>query len=153
MSQGGLEGKLVARDFWPACKNCRFFEACKVRPLHPAYPHTWHWGKESVSFPEGELVLLSWVGTAAVGAPHTACSAYEVDQRHVTDPLPHHQHYLALEKERQDLDVQLEGLERESVLSKETETLYVQLFQRFTKITEEQRAMRAEAEASKPAAA
>jgi hypothetical protein len=153
MSTGNLEGKLVASDFWPACENCHSFEACKVRPLHPAYPHTWHWGKESASFPEGELVLLSWVGTAAVGAPHTACENYEAGPQHFTAPLPHHQHYLALEKGRQDLDVQLEGLEREGALSKETEALYVQLFRRFTKIIEEQRALRTDAEAGKPAAA
>ena len=142
MSQGGLEGKLVASDFWPACENCRYFEACKGRPLHPAYPHTWHWGKETASFSEGELVLLSWVGTAAVGASHTACGSYAVDSHHFTAPLPHHQHYLALEKERQDLEVQLEKLEQEGALSKEAQSLYEQLFQRFTKIIEEQRTMR-----------
>src|SRR5713226_4697024 len=98
MSTGNLEGKLVASDFWPACENCRYFEACKVRPLHPAYPHTWHWGKETASFSEGELVLLSWVGTAAVGDPHTACTSYEVDPQYAADPLPHHQRYLALEE-------------------------------------------------------
>ena len=135
-------GKLVAHDFWPSCENCRFFDACKVQPRHPAYPHTWHWGKETAPFSEGELVLLSWVGTAAVGDPHTACGSYEVDSHHFTDPLPHHQRYLVLEKERQDLDVQLAGLEREGTLSKETEALYEELFRRFTKIIEEQRTMR-----------
>jgi hypothetical protein len=153
MSHGNLEGKLVARDFWPACENCRLFEACKVRPLHPAYPHTWHWGKETVSFPEGELVLLSWVGTAAIGDPHTGCTSYEVDPKHAVDPLPHHQRYLALERERQDLDVKLERFEKDGTFSKEVERLYEQLFQRFMEITEEQRAVRAEAEASKSAAA
>lgn len=153
MSQGGLEGKLVARDFWPACENCHSFEACKTQPRHPAYPHTWHWGKESVSFPEGELVLLSWVGTAAVGAPHTACENYEAGPQHFTAPLPHHQHYLALEKERQDLDVQLERLEQEGALSKEAQSLYEQKFQRFTEIIEEQRALRGEVVTTKAAAA
>ena len=153
MSKGNLEGKLVARDFWPTCENCRLFAACKVRPLHPAYPHTWHWGKESVSFPEGELVLLSWVGTAAIGDPHTGCTSYEVDPKHATEPLPHHRRYLALEQERQDLDIKLERFEQDGALGKEAERLYERLFQRFMEITEEQRAMRADAEASKPAAA
>jgi hypothetical protein len=44
---GNLEKKLVARDFWPACSNCRHAEACKTHPQHPAYPHTWHWGREA----------------------------------------------------------------------------------------------------------
>jgi len=153
MSHGNLEGKLVARDFWPACENCRLFDACKIQPQHPAYPHTWHWGKEAVSFPEGKLVLLSWVGTAAVGDPHTGCTSYEVDPKHAADPLPHHRCYLALERERQDLDVKLERFEKDGTFSKEVESLYERLFQRFMEITEEQRAMRAEAEASKPAAA
>ena len=153
MSHGNLEGKLVASDFWPACENCRFFEACKVRPLHPAYPHSWHWGKESASFPEGELVLLSWVGAAAVGAPHTACTSCEVDPQHFRNPLPHHQNYLALEKERQDLDAQLERLEQGGALSKEAEALYEQRFQRFMEIGEEQRALREGAGTTKAEAA
>lgn len=153
MSHGNLEGKLVIRDFWPSCENCCRFEACKVRPQHPAYPHTWHWGKETAPFPEGELILLSWVGTTAIGDPHTGCTSYAVDPRHVSDPLAHHQRYLALERERQDLDVKLERFERDGALGKEAARLYERLFQRFLEITAEQRAMRAEAEASKPAAA
>lgn len=153
MSHGNLEGKLVASDFWPSCENCRFFEACKVRPRHPAYPHTWHWGKETAPFSEGELVLLSWVGTAAIGDPHTGCTSYEVDPRHVTKPMAHHRCYLALERERQDLDIELERFEKDGALGKEAERLYERLFQRFREITEEQRAMHADAEASKPAAA
>jgi len=153
MSHGNLEGKLVASNFWPSCETCLSFEVCRVQPRHPAYPHTWHWGKESVSFLEGELVLLSWVGTAAVGDPHTACTSYEVDLRHVTDPLPHHQRYLALEKERQDLDVQLERLEREGALREETAALYEDLFRRFIEIIEEQRALRGQAGTTKVAAA
>ena len=153
MSKGNLEGKLVARDFWPACENCRFFEACKVQPRHPAYPHSWHWGREFASFPEGELILLSWVGTAAIGDPHTGCTSYEVDPQHIAEPLPHHRRYLALEQERQDLDAKLERFEQDGALGKEAERLYERLFQRFREITEEQRALRADAEASKPAAA
>ncbi len=153
MSHGNLEGKLVPRNFWPSCETCRFFTACQVQPRHPAYPHTWHWGKESVSFPEGELVLLSWVGTAAVGAPHTACISYEVDPHHCTEPLPPHRRYLALEHERQSLDGQLERLECEGALSKEVETLYGQLFRRFTVIVDEQRVLRGEADETKATAA
>ena len=153
MSQGGLEGKVVAGNFWPACANCRLFEACKTKPLHPAYPHSWHWGKESVSFPEGELVLLSWVGTAAIGAPHTACESYEVASQHITAPLPHYRHYLALEKERQDLDAALERLEQEGALSKEAEALYDWKFQRFLEIGEAQRTLREGTGTSKAKAA
>jgi hypothetical protein len=152
MSTGNLEGKIVAPDFWPSCETCVFFEACKMQPKHPAYPHTWHWGKETVSFPEGELVLLSWVGTAAIGDPHTACTSYAVDPRHVTEPLAHHQRYLTLERERQDLDVKLERFEKDGTFSKEAERLYEQLFHRFREITKEQRALR-QVEAAKSAAA
>src|SRR5215510_12265079 len=72
---GQLEKQLVARDFWPACSTCRHVEACKTRPQHPAYPHTWHWGKEAVSFPDGELILRSWVGTAAMASRTRAVPA------------------------------------------------------------------------------
>jgi hypothetical protein len=152
MSHGNLAGKLVSREFWPACENCWFCQLCKIQPQHPAYPHTWHWGKETVSFPDGELVLLSWVGTAAVGDPHTACTSYEVDPRQVTEPLTHHNRYLALEQERRDLDARLERLEQEGALSKEAARLYERLFQRFREITTEQRALR-QVEAVKSAAA
>ena len=63
MSHGNLERKVVAFDFWPACENCRFFASCKGRPCHPAYPHTWHWGREFAAFADGYLIVRSWVGS------------------------------------------------------------------------------------------
>jgi hypothetical protein len=83
---GNLEKQLVARDFWPSCSNCRHVEACNTHPQHPAYPHTWHWGKEAVSFPDGELILRSWVGTAATGQPHTGCKSYHMDPHYLSEP-------------------------------------------------------------------
>lgn len=56
MSQGNLEGKVVDFDFWPACHNCALFDACSVRPHHPAYPHSWHWGREFAAFADGYLI-------------------------------------------------------------------------------------------------
>ncbi len=153
MSNGNLEGKLVSHGFWPACENCRFFEACKTKPRHDAYPHSWHWGREFVSFPEGELIVRSWVGTSAIGQPHTGCHSYEVDLQYVSEPQGHHKHYLALERERQELDARLNRLERQGALSKRAETLYGRLFMRYEEILEVQKAIKAEAEITKPAAA
>ena len=91
MAHGNLAGKLVPHDFWPACENCRRFVACKVRPQHPAYPHSWHWGREVAAFADGTLTVRSWVGTAAIGQPHTGCQSYEVDPRYIREPqAPHH---------------------------------------------------------------
>ena len=107
-----LEKHLVARDFWPACGNCRHTEACKTHPQHPAYPHTWHWGKEAVSFSDGELILRSWVGTVAIGQPHTGCPRYTVDPRYLMKHAVHHQQYLVLEEERARIDTTFARLER-----------------------------------------
>ena len=129
------------------------FQACKIQPRHEAYPHTWHWGREFTSFPEGQLILRSWVGTSAIGQPHTGCPCYEVNPRHTAEPQGHHQHYLALERERQELDAELSRMERQETLSKPAEELYQQLFQRYEQILEEQKALRNGARATKPAAA
>jgi len=153
MSHGNLEGKLVAADFWPACENCRLSETCKDQPRHPAYPHTWHWGREFAVFTESALILRSWVGTAEIGQPHTGCQSYTVDPQYVAAPLPHHQSYLAFERERQELSTKLERLERDGALTEETTRLYAQLFQRFSAIIEEQRVIRIAMEPQKPAAA
>src|SRR5262245_58569589 len=102
MSSGGLEGKVVAFDFWPTCQNCVFFEACRIRPHHPAFPHTWHWGREFAAFADGYLITRSWVGTTAIGQPHTGCKRYEVNSQHAGVPELHHRLYLDLEQEREN---------------------------------------------------
>ena len=117
MSHGNLEGKLVAHDFWPGCANCVHCATCKVRPRHPAYPHSWHWGRECAAFPEGTLVVQSWVGTSVIGQPHTGCLSYTVDPRHVAELAARHQHYLALQREQEGLDATLARLVRVAVVN------------------------------------
>jgi hypothetical protein len=153
MSHGGLEGKFVAHDFWPACENCVHFHSCATQPHHPAYPHTWHWGREHASFTDGALILRSWVGTAEIGQPHTGCQHYEVAPAYVAAPLVHHQRYFALEQERQELNAQLAALERGGDLDQKAEQLYTQLSQRFTAIIAEQRALQSQPETCRLAAA
>src|SRR5712692_6998937 len=147
MSHGNVEGKLVSPHFWQSCANCRFVAACQVRPRHPAYPHTWHWGREFVSFPEGELIVKSWVGTIAIGQPHTGCQQYEVAPTDVMEPQAHHRRYLTLEQERQTLDVTLDQLEHGGLRSTEARHRYHQLMGRFLEILAEQRALTAAAQA------
>src|SRR5215813_1743151 len=139
---GQLENKLVARDFWPACSTCRHVEACKTRPQHPAYPHTWHWGREAVSFPDGELILRSWVGTVAIGQPHTGCPRYAVDARCLKEPSPQHQQYLTLEAERTQIEVTFARLERQEVWSPREEDTFARLLQRYKHILARQAALR-----------
>src|SRR5262245_12434847 len=128
---GNLEQKLVARDFWPACRNCRHAHVCKTHPYHPAYPHTWHWGKEAVSFPDGELILRSWVGTTAIGQPHTGCPRYIVDPRCLKELARHHQQYLALEAERIQIEAIFERLERQEGWSPRDEETFARLLDRY----------------------
>ena len=153
MSNGNLEGKLVARGFWPACENCRFFAACKAQPRHPAYPHTWHWGREFAEFADGTLILLSWVGTAAIGDPHTGCTSYEVDPRHVSEPQAHHRLYLELEHERGQLEAEMATLERKKTWTRNDEDFHASLFQRYRQILKQQGALRAAVVGTQPLAA
>ena len=138
---GNLEHTLVARDFWPACGNCRHADACKTRPQHPAYPHTWHWSKEAVSFPEGELILRSWVGTAAIGQPHTGCPRYTVDPQYLKEPALHHQQYRALEEERAQIDTTLAQLERKERWTTRDEETFTSLLSRYKQILVQQAAL------------
>lgn len=140
-----LEKKLVARDFWPACSNCRHAEACKTHPQHPAYPYTWHWGKEAVSFPDGELILRSWVGTTAIGQPHTGCPHYAVAACCLKELSPHHQQYLTLEAERIQIEATFERLERQEDWSTREENTFARLLRRYKQILAQQAALRSPA--------
>ena len=150
---GHLEKKLVTRDLWPACGNCRHAEACKTHPQHPAYPHSWHWGKEAVSFPDGELILRSWVGTVAIGQPHTGCPRYTVDTRFLKEPSPRHQQYLALEAERAQIDATFGRLERKEVWSTRDEETFTRLLHRYQQVLAQQAALRSPTLHTDPSAA
>jgi hypothetical protein len=150
MSSGGLEGKVVAFDFWPTCHNCQSFESCNVLPRHPAYPHSWHWGREFAAFADGYLITRSWVGTAAIGQPHTGGKSYQVDARHVSEPQIHHQLYLDLEHEKGQLEAEMKKLERLQVWSKNAEDFNASLLQRYRRILEQQDTLRSTVDGARP---
>jgi hypothetical protein len=141
MSHGNLEGKVVSQEFWPGCQNCRYFTACAVRPQHPAYPHTWHWGSDFALFSDGKLILRSWVGTCVIGQPHTGCHSYDVDPCHVSEPSSHHRQYLQLEDEREKIDAGFERLERKDVWSKRDEESFARWFRRYKEVLAQQAAL------------
>ena len=153
MAHGNLAGKLVPHDFWPACENCRRFVVCQVRPQHPAYPHSWHWGRECAEFADGTLIVRSWVGTIAIGQPHTGCQSYEVDPRHIREPQAPHWRYLELEHEKGRLEAQMARLETKAAWSRRDEDLHAGLFQRYRRVLEQQTALRAAAPDTHPLAA
>ena len=142
MSQGGLQGKIVAREFWPTCETCVKFAACQTRPLHLAYPHSWHWGREAAEFTEGTLIVRSWVGTSAIGQPHTGCKSYEVDPQHVSEPQAHHRLYLELEHEKEQLESEMGTLERKKMWTRNDEDFHASLFRRYRQILTKQAALR-----------
>jgi len=152
MSSGGLEGKIVSYDFWPACENCVLYEACKTKPRHPAYPHSWHWGKEHAAFADGYVIVRSWVGTAAIGQSHTGCKSYEVDPRHVGGPQIHHRLYLELAHERRKLEGEMEALERRKVWSRNEEDFHASLFKRYRQVLKQQDALRSTVNDEQPLA-
>jgi hypothetical protein len=93
-------------------------------------------------FPEGELILRSWVGTTAIGQSHTGCTSYTVEPRYVQSLAPHHAEYLHLEAEKIDLDVILTRLERKATWSAQDEATYARVFPRYTVVIERQAALR-----------
>jgi hypothetical protein len=153
MSHGNLESKVVAFDFWPTCETCIFFEACKTKPHHPAYPHSWHWGREFASFADGYLITRSWVGSSVIGQPHTGCKSYAANPNHITEPLAHHRLYLELEHEKRQLEAEMESLERKEAWSKNDEDFHASLFRRYRQILKEQADLRSVAQNTQPQAA
>jgi hypothetical protein len=153
MSQGNLAGKVVAFDFWPSCENCQFYKACRIQPQHPAFPHSWHWGREATGFADGMLITRSWVGTAAIGQPHTGCKSYAVDSHQVSEPAAHQRLYLELEHERRKLEGEMEALERRKNWTRNDEDFHAALFKRYRKILAQQIELRAVVIEAQPLAA
>jgi len=142
MSYGNLERTIVAFHFWPACENCIYNKECQSQPKHPAFPHRWHWGKESASFPDGELILRSWVGTTAIGQPHTGCTSYTVAPHYVHPLAARHVQYLQLQSEKAALAVTLSRLERKPTWSAQDEATYARVFTRYKEMMERQAILR-----------
>jgi hypothetical protein len=89
------------------------------------------------------LIVRSWVGTAAIGQPHTGCQSYVVDTRQVSEPAAHQRLYLELEHERRKLEGEMESLERRKVRSTSTEEAHATLFKRYRQILAQQTELRA----------
>jgi hypothetical protein len=142
MSTGNLNGTLVAPDFWPACGTCEHFSACQLYPRHPAFPHRWQWGKDAASFSDGSLILRSWVGTSAIGHPHTGCLTYTVAERFLRPLRDAHHEYLQLEAEKARLDRVFTRLEQKEVWSPADERAYAQAFPRYKNVLERQTILR-----------
>ncbi len=149
MSTGNLTGKVVHRDFWPSCATYTLFTACATRPQHLAYPHSWHWGREFISFPDGDLIITSWVGSTVIGQRHTGCTQYTVAPDYASNPHPHHQRYLALAHEQAEIERKLTRLERNGPFTSETESLYQRLCGRFQAIIDAQRTLRQDSAAER----
>jgi len=99
------------------------------------------------------LIVRSWVGTAAVGQPHTGCQSYEVDPRYIREPQAHHRRYLELEHEKGRLEATMARLETKAAWSRRDEDLHAGLFQRYRRVLEQQTALRAAAPDTHPLAA
>lgn len=136
MTSGGLNGQLVEEGFCPECKNCTYYHQCEeadrivprrrgesMGARHPAFPSKWQWAAETVSFPEGVLVLISWVGADIIGAPSTGCPDYQVAS-HVLHPLQEkHRFYLELDEEKRVLWQKLKEYDARGVYDRHVDRL------------------------------
>ena len=103
MTTGNLENKIVPLDFWPECFNCAHYYHCsEFSPKHPAFPHLWHWGKETLNLWDQDVMVVtqSWVSTTAMGEPHSGCSDYEINSNF---EIPLTQRYQAIIETLQQL--------------------------------------------------
>jgi hypothetical protein len=107
---------------------------------HPAYPHTWHWGKETASFPDGLLVVKSWVGTAQFGAPHTGCYNYRVAEDCLLPMTDAHREYLRVSEEIERLDGELAAAEKRNTYNRTIRAKYERLSELTDKLLELRRA-------------
>jgi hypothetical protein len=88
------------------------------------------------------LIVRSWVGTAAIGQPHTGCKSYEVNSPFIADLQSHHRLYLDLEHEKGRLESEMASLERKKVWTKATEDFHASLFRRYRQILKQQTVLR-----------
>jgi hypothetical protein len=94
------------------------------------------------------LILRSWVGTTAIGQPHTGCPRYAVAARCLKELSPHHQQYLALEAERIQIEATFERLERQEDWSPRDEDTFARLLHRYKQILARQAALRTDPSAA-----
>lgn len=122
---GGLNGKLLGADFWPACRNCAHFAECNAGPArHAAFPHIWHWGRESEHFPEGLLIIRSWVGSSVIGESHTGCADYVIEPAQLLQQSGKHAEYLRNARLLKMMDSELKRAERIELLDDRVKRLY-----------------------------
>jgi hypothetical protein len=123
MSDGRLSGKLVSHHFWPRCSNCSHYQECKAgTPKNQDFPYAWHWIRESVSFPEGDLILNSWVGVLETKERHKSC--YQVNTLETLPLQNTHFQYLELEQERCQLNTEMVSHKRQNTYDKRIVALY-----------------------------
>ena len=111
MTHDNLEGQLIRSNVQPTCHNCRQYNDCKENPVHPEFPKLWHWVNETISFPEGDLVILSWVGGLEYQEPHGGCYGFEIELDYLIPLQLHHQQYLQIHREMEILRKRIETLE------------------------------------------
>jgi hypothetical protein len=107
MTSGELVGKVVSLDFRPACENCCFYNECAVKPKHAAYPRRWRWSRLGVVFPEGVLILASWLGDYRGSSASVECSYYRVACGHCKEGGEKHREYAEFERRRRMLEAEL----------------------------------------------
>lgn len=137
----GLNKQLVRANFWPSCQSCVHFTHCRqaTEPKHPAFPHNWHWWRDAIEFPDGVLVIDSWVGSTVKGEAHTGCYDFSVELDYLILLSESHQHYLQLRFEYDEIDKKLRSYELRGVDS----PYVVSLYERSAEVAKQMRAIAA----------
>jgi hypothetical protein len=112
MTHGNLEGQLIRSNFHPSCRTCKHYSECQEQPVHPEFPKVWHWVNQTVDFPEGDLVLTSWVGGVEYQEPHGGCYGFEIEADYLIPLQLHHEQYLQIHQEMETLRKRIETLEK-----------------------------------------
>ena len=152
MSHGNLERKVVALNFWPSCENCVHYTTCQTHPQHEAFPHTWQWGADRAMFPDGMLILTSWVGNSVIGQAHTGCHDYAVHPGHTHTPNTRHLQYLNLEGEKVRCETVFTRLEQKDHWTAKDDALFATTLLRYKAVLADQATLRSTTADTLPAA-
>lgn len=143
MSKGNLERKVVDLHFWPACENCVHYTTCQTQPKHDAYPHTWQWGADHAMFPDGMLILTSWVGNSVIGQAPIGCHDYAVHPAQTYAPDTRHVQYLNLEREKVRCETVFTRLEQKDRWTAKDDALFATTLRQYKAVLTNQATLRA----------
>jgi len=103
-------------------------------------------------FPDGMLILTSWVGNSVIGQAHTGCHDYAVHPGHTHTPNTRHLQYLNLEGEKVRCETVFTRLEQKDHWTAKDDALFATTLLRYKAVLADQATLRSTTADTLPAA-